>query len=102
MASAPLLRLSEAKSQGILVPTDYYSLCWHDSVNTANLILFHLASAGDQGLDAEQLSEQVNYCSNTCKIFLRTLVQLGLVERHLEKNNHPRGEGAAKAVWFIK
>jgi len=91
-----------AQKQGLLKPNKIFNPCFHASINSANLLLYYLAQAEGQGLDVQQISKRSELHPNTCKVFLRVLVELGYVSRLESPNKSPIGSGGLKAVWYIK
>jgi hypothetical protein len=91
-----------AQKQGLLLPSKEFNPCLHASINSANLLLYYLAQAEGHGLDVEQIFKRSQLHPNTCKVFLRVLVDLGLVLRTTGKNRSFKGEGTAKAVWSYR
>jgi hypothetical protein len=94
--------LSLAQKQGFLLPSKVFNTCFHASINSANLLLYYLAQAEGQGFDLKQISKRSQLNPNTCKVFLRVLVDLGYVSRVESPNKSPIGAGKLKAVWFLK
>lgn len=84
--------LPEAHKQGLLKPTNYDNPALVSTVNTANLILHLLNRAGD-GLTTAQLVHHTGLNENTCRCYMRKLVELGLAKRELVK---------VEALWSIK
>lgn len=84
--------LPQAQRQGLLKPTNYNNPALVSTVNTANQILDLLHSAPD-GLTTAQLSYHIKINENTCRCYMRKLVDLGLCRREALSR---------EALWFIK
>jgi hypothetical protein len=91
-----------AKKQGLLLPSNVFNPCLHNSINSANLLLYYLAQAKSHGLDVQQISQRSQLHPNTCKVFLRVLVALGYLCRVPSPNKSPIGAGGLKTVWFYR
>jgi predicted ArsR family transcriptional regulator len=94
--------LTQAHAQNLLFPSSEDNTCLLATINTANHLLFLLSKAQGQGLDVEQISKRSQLHPNTCKVFLRVLVELGYVSRSEAANKSPIGAGGLKAVWHLK
>jgi hypothetical protein len=91
-----------AQKQGLLLPSKVFNPCLHNSINSANCLLYHLSQAKGQGLDVHEISRRSQLNPNTCRVFLRVLLDLGYVSRIESPNKSPIGEGKLKAVWFYR
>ncbi|AFY51336.1 hypothetical protein Nos7524_5646 (plasmid) [Nostoc sp. PCC 7524] len=86
--------IPEALRQGFLKPSRELNICFTDSLNQANFLLWILQEGGSNGLSTSQMVHRSGLNDNTCKCYLREFVKVGLVKK--EKEHH------SEAVWFYK
>ena len=84
--------LPSAHSQGLLKPAKTENPALASTANTANSILYLLSQAGD-GLTTNQLMHYTKLNLNTCRCYMRKLVELGLAKKQ---------KLGVEALWFIK
>lgn len=86
--------IPSAFEQGFLKPSGKPNVCFTDSLNQANFLLWLLLNASDNGLSTSQIEQRSGLNSNTCKCYLREMVKVGLLERERT--------GREEAVWIYK
>lgn len=85
--------LPQAHKQRLLCPTTVVNECLVPSINTANLLLYLLQEAQENGLSSQQIAHRSSLHFNTCNCYLRELVGLGYVERIAD---------GQEVTWFLK
>jgi hypothetical protein len=89
-----ILIIPEALRQGFLKPNREFNICFTDSLNQANFLLWILKEGGSNGLSTSQMVQRSGLNHNTCKCYLREFVKVGLVKK--EKAYQ------CEAIWFYK
>jgi hypothetical protein len=87
--------VSLGKRRGYIKPKDEADICLSDYINTANYLLFLLERAEEMGLSTSQIVARSGLNANTCKLYLRQLMLLGLIRKHHEIQN-------LEAIWIFK
>ncbi|MBD2504900.1 hypothetical protein [Anabaena azotica] len=83
-----------ANKQGFLKPIREPNICFTDSLNQANFLLWLLNNAGENGLSTSQIAHKSGLHKNTCRCYLREFMQIGLLGKQLKSPED--------AVWFLK
>ena len=79
--------LKEAKKQDLVKPSEITNVCFVSYINTANHILLVIRKTLDAKLSTEEIVTGTGLNSNTCKIYLRSLEKLHLINRAKDKES---------------
>jgi len=84
-----------ALQKGYLKPTNVADPCFIDSLNKANLILWHLLQSDGQGLEMAQMAHRVEMSEHTVLQYVARLVDLRLVTKMVKPGENGKG------IWFL-
>jgi len=71
--------LPQAQIQRLLQPTNIENICLVSTINTANKLLYLIKERKE--LATSQIAHYSGLNANTCKCYLRKLVELGWIEK---------------------